>query len=340
MIPSAAPTGTTTCQPSPKSGSAQKPCPTCPTRSNEPMTMVTRPAPMNQTCPPRNISAARSATPAATSARAPAFTGSIWNDMAAMSRQMAPTTPGTMVPGWYISRRTPITPSMAMRYATSGFATVWRMRSRTVQPTGRSSAPAVCRRRFSPDRSISRPSIFCRSSGTSSAMRSMTRSFCACEAVMLTLSRTAFSAQSTFRERRSAMARTKAAVGEGADEGGGVFLYLLRHRLELAVIVLAARGPADPHRVRRPDVGRGRHGGDVGGEGEEDARRPGTRARRPHPEDDGDLGGQLRLDDVASRREQPAGGIEAHDERLRPACFRVVDRVDEIAARARIDRSA
>src|SRR3954470_20449528 len=115
MIPSAAPTGMTTCQPSPKSGSAQKPRPTCPTRSNEPMTMVTSPAPMNQPCPPRNISAARSATPAATSARAPAFTGSIWNDMAAMSRQMAPTTPGTMVPGWYISRRTPITPSMAMR---------------------------------------------------------------------------------------------------------------------------------------------------------------------------------------------------------------------------------
>ena len=46
----------------------------------------------------------------------------------------------------------------------------------------------------------------------SSAMRSMTFNSSALEAVMLSLSRTAFSAHSTLRARRSAMPLTKAAV--------------------------------------------------------------------------------------------------------------------------------
>ena len=43
------------------------------------------------------------------------FTGSIWNAMAATSRQIPPTTPGTMVPGWNSSSITPIMPMVKIR---------------------------------------------------------------------------------------------------------------------------------------------------------------------------------------------------------------------------------
>ncbi len=167
---------------------------------------------MNQPCPPAYISATSSPTPRMHSARAPALTGSIWKATPAMRTQIAPTTPGTMVPGWNSSSMMPITPSMAMRYAICGSASACSTRSRMVHSTVRSSAPAVCSRRVSPPSCTSRPSIFRKSSGTSSATRSITFSRSASVAVIETLSRTAFSAQSTLRERRSAMPCTKAAV--------------------------------------------------------------------------------------------------------------------------------
>ncbi len=70
---------------------------------------------MNPPCPPTYISATKKPTPSAMSSSAPMFTGSIWKAMAAMTRQIPPTTPGTMVPGWNSSSMMPSTPSMAMR---------------------------------------------------------------------------------------------------------------------------------------------------------------------------------------------------------------------------------
>ena len=99
ISPNAAPTGSTTRQPRPKSESAQKPRPVCPMSRSEPITMQTMPAAMNQPCPPAYISATSSPTPRTHSARAPALTGSIWKATPATRMQIAPTTPGTMVPG-------------------------------------------------------------------------------------------------------------------------------------------------------------------------------------------------------------------------------------------------
>ena len=89
--------------------------------------------------------------------------------------------------------------------------------------------------------------------------------------------------------------------------GGDVGRHLLRHHL---VDLFAVAGD----RVRGADVRAGRHGGDVGGDGDEEAGRRGAVPRRPDEHGDRRLRADDGVVDVARGVDQAAGRAQREDD--------------------------
>ncbi len=96
-------------------------------------------------------------------------------------------------------------------------------------------------------------------------------------------------------------------LGDAAGVGGGIVQNLFHHR---AAFLLAAPAEADSHRMGGADIGTGRHGGEIGRQGDEGpgGGRPG--AGRIDVGDDRYLRAQNRLDDGPHGGVQSPGGIE------------------------------
>ena len=120
---------------------------------------------------------------------------------------MTPTTPGKMRLGFESSKMSPYVPTVKSRSATCGSVMKWRIPSSGLNGWLSLDVAAVARVTGPSGSRTSRPLAARSSSGTLEAIRSTMRSSSASSAVMLTLSRTALSAQSAFLPRAVAMLR-------------------------------------------------------------------------------------------------------------------------------------
>ena len=120
-----------------------------------------------------------------------------------------------------------------------------------------------------------------------------------------------------------------AALGLAANVGRGVRGDLLRHDL------VHLPHPAD--RVRRADVRAGRHGDDVGGDGDQEAGRGRPGARGADEDGHGRLAVQDLVDDLPHRGVEAARRVEAQDHERRALGVGAVDGRDHVGRADRVD---
>jgi hypothetical protein len=122
--------------------------------------------------------------------------------------------------------------------------------------------------------------------------------------------------------------------GQGLDVGGGVVRDLVLHGL---VQGLPRDRQADG--VRGSRVGPGRHGEDVTGDPDEEARRSGPGAAGGHVADHGRAGVDDLSDDVPHRTVQPPRRVESHEDKGVALLVGPVDGADDVFGRDGLDRA-
>ena len=121
-----------------------------------------------------------------------------------------------------------------------------------------------------------------------------------------------------------------ALLGDGRDGGDGVREDLLAKVVgDVRAVARDGRGGTD--------VGGRRHGRHVGRQGQEGAGAGSAAAGRADPDEDRDLGVQLRLDDVARGVERAAGRVELDDDGGCPAGLGRGDALPEVAGHDLVD---
>ena len=198
-----------------------------------------------------------------------------------------------------------------------GCATALSTRCRRVISTGTISASVVFNTIVVPSKRVTvRPSSCRSSSGRSGATMSMSGGDAARASSSV---KARLSLHRLLGERDVAMT----SGGERAGVGRHVLGRLLRHRL---VHLLAAA----LNRMGGADVRAGRHRGDVGRDGEDEAGGGGARARGGDEDRDRCRGGNHPRDDCARRLDEAARRAQREHDQRRPRAIRAIERVDHV----------